>query len=191
MYNVYNPSEVFYLYDIFNQTTRLIGNEKELINFLAKAYTQEWYGGNYYYNTYFDNFACSQGDVIATTKWQFLDGMDRCINPKTYERSALSLWNKKYKNKQGNLDYRHWKKKHSTYKGVFRQTPVEGIHNYNGGPSSKKPLHIAHYWRMHGNPEYKEFNRGNRISIWHDPKRHVEKNWKSQRKHQWKEVKNM
>ena len=44
---------------------------------------------------------------------------------------------------------------------------------------------------MYANPEYKDFNRGSRkdypIGWWDDWYRSRERNWKSQRRHQWKE----
>lgn len=194
MYNVYNPSEVFYLYDILKERTSLIGNEKELIDFIAKAYKSWWSWDNSSSdacNTYLDDFACSQGDVTATTRWQFLDGMDRCINPKRYEKQAHALWIKKYKNSQVKRDYSYWHR-NKVYKGVFRQTPVEGLRKRRGGPSVSKPMHMAHIWRMWGNPECKEFNRGYCPDKWYEGReRSIERNWKSQRKHQWKEKKEM
>lgn len=193
MHNVYNPSNVFYLYNIREERMSLIGNEKELIDFIARAYKSwfDWGSSSDDHNTYLDDFACSQGDVTATTMWQFFDGFDRCINPKNYEKQAHALWVKKYKNKQVKHDYRYWHR-NKTYKGVFRETPVEGIHKWRGGPSVKKPLHMAHIWRMWANPEYEGFNRGWCPDKWYEGRpRCLEKNWKSQRKHQWKEKKEM
>ena len=110
MYNVYNASEVFYLYNIYEGKTSLIGNEKDLIEKIAAAYTSwwDWDSPKDYCNTFLDNFACSQGDVTATTKWQFFDGVGRIINPKIYEKQAHALWVKKYKQKQDKRDYRYW-----------------------------------------------------------------------------------
>ncbi len=195
MYNVYNASEVFYLYNLREERMALIGDEKDLIEKIAAAYTSWWDWGEPkdYYNTYLDEFACSQGDVTATTRWQFFDGAGRIINPKIYEKQAHALWVAKYKKKQDKRDYRYWHR-NKTYKGVFRETPVEGIHCRKGGPSVKKPLHIAHIWRMWANPEYEGFNRGWCPDKWYEGRpRCLEKNWKSQskRRHQWKEKKEM
>lgn len=193
MYNIYNASEVFYLYDIRKEKMSLIGDENDLINMIAAAYTSWWDWGSPkdYCNTYLDEFACSQGDVTAFTRWQFFDGFDRVINPKIYEKQAHALWVKKYKTKQDKRDYRYWNK-NKTYKGVFRQTPVSGLIRRHGGPYCKKPIHIAHIWRDWGNPEYDGFRRGYCPDKWYEGgARCNERNWKSQRKHQWKEKKEM
>lgn len=192
MYNVYNASEIFYLYDIYDGKTSLIGNEKDLIKKIAAAYTFWWDPLKDYHNTFLDNFACSQGDVIVTTRWQFFDGVGRVINPKIYEEQAYALWVKKYKKKQDKRDYRYWQK-NKIYKGVFRRTPVEGIHKWRGGPSVR-PRHIKHIKILYSIPEYKMFNRGSHKEIslgwWDDWHRCKNKNWKSQskRRHQWKET---
>ena len=191
MYNIYNASEVFYLYDIRKEKMSLIGDENDLINMIAAAYTSWWDWGSPkdYCNTYLDEFACSQGDVTAFTRWQFFDGFNRVINPKIYEKQAHALWVKKYKTKQDKRDYRYWNK-NKTYKGVFRQTPVSDLIRHHGGPYCKKPIHIAHIWRDWGNPEYDGFRRGYCPDKWYEGgARHNERNWKSQRKHQWKEKK--
>jgi hypothetical protein len=187
MYNIYNQSDSYYLYDIKYEKMSLIGNEWDLINFLAKAFEEDWLYG--ITNTYFVNFVCSQGDVKVTTRWQFFDGFDRCINPKIYEVKARELYLKKYKDKKRK---KYWIK-NQVYKGVFRRTPVENISSHKGGPYSKKPLHCGHLYKIQGNPEYKEFNRGDKIDPWFEGRhpRCVERNWKSQRKHQWKEMVNM
>lgn len=193
MYNIYNASEVFYLYDIRKEKMSLIGDENDLINMIATAYTSWWDWDSHkdYCNTYLDEFACSQGDVTAFTRWQFFDGFDRIINPKNYEKQAHALWVKKYKTKQDKRDYRYWNK-NKTYKGVFRQTPVSGLIRHHGGPYCKKPIHIAHIWRDWGNPEYDGFRRGYCPDKWYEGgARCNERNWKSQRKHQWKEKKEM
>lgn len=193
MYNIYNASEVFYLYDIRKEKMSLIGDENDLINMIAAAYTSwwDWDSPKDYCNTYLDEFACSQGDVTAFTRWQFFDGFDRIINPKIYEKQAHALWVRKYKTKQDKRDYRYWKK-NKTYKGVFRQTPVSGLIRRHGGPYCKKPIHIAHIWRDWGNPEYDGYRRGYCPDKWYEGgARHNERNWKSQRKHQWKEKKEM
>lgn len=187
MYNVYNASEIFYLYNLREERMSLIGDEKDLIEKIAAAYTSWWGSSKDYENTYLDEFACSEGDVDGFTRWQFFDGAGRIINLKIYEKQAHALWVAKYKNKQVKRDYRYWKK-NKTYKGVFRQTPVEGLIRRHGGPYCKKPIHIAHIWRDWGNPEYDRFRRGYCPDKWYEGGvRHNERNWKSQRRHQWKE----
>lgn len=77
MYNIYNASEVFYLYDIRKEKMSLIGDENDLIEMIAKAYTSWWDWGTPcdYHNTYLDEFACSQGDVTALQGGNFLMGL--------------------------------------------------------------------------------------------------------------------
>ena len=43
MYNVYNASEVFYLWDVNRQQLSLIGDEKDLIQLLAKCYKKGYW----------------------------------------------------------------------------------------------------------------------------------------------------
>lgn len=186
MINVYNEYEVFYLYEIQTETWSLIGNEKELIVFLAKGYYEFYnYCKTELRNRYFDNFGCNQNE---TDKWyQFFNGTDRCINPKIYEVDARNYFLKKLKGKSEQFSHRYVHK----YKGIFRRTPVEGIRKIRGGSSHKMPK-TKRIFAMYANPEYKDFNRGTKKLIpswWDDKFRHVEMNWKSQRKtrHQWKE----
>jgi hypothetical protein len=124
MYNIYNPSEVFYLWDVKRQQLSLIGNEKDLIRFLARHYRKKWYWDYELRNDILDNFGCN---VNETNKdWQIFDGMNRCINPKIYDREAYDLYLKYYKNPKEREDYRIWSIKNKTYKGEFRREPVEG-----------------------------------------------------------------
>lgn len=192
MYNIYNPSEVFYLWDVKRQQLSLIGNEKDLIHLLAKGYqrSQHLWEWNELKNNILDSFGCNVNETDK--EWQIFDGMDRCINPKIYEKEAYDLYLKYYKNKEKPL-YRVWSVRDKTYKGEFRREPVEGLIRRRGGPSCRNRK-TARLKRMYSNPEYEEFNRGSHkdIPIWWDDQkfRCCQRNWKSQRKHQWKEKKN-
>lgn len=187
MYNIYNKSECIYLWDAYTQKESLVGTEKDLIKLLARSYTY-WLGTDYS-NTYLDNFGCSPNET--NKRYQFFDGCGRCINPKIYEKDAWLLYLKKHKNSQVKTNYSYWRR-NKIYKGTFRRTPVEGISKWRGGPNVK-PRKVKPIQAMYANPEYKEFNRGSHKEVpdgwWDDWYRHVEKNWKSQRKtrHQWKE----
>lgn len=186
MYNVYNLSEVFYLWDIQKQELSLIGNEKDLIHLLAKHYRKNyslWDNDPPMLNEILNNFGCN---VNETNKlYQIFDGLDRCINPKVYEREAYQLYLKLYKNQK----YKEWSVKDKTYKGEFRKEPVAGLRRPHGGPSCKLRK-TARIKRMYANPEYKDFNRGSLKEIpkwWDDQKfRCRQRSWKSHRKHQWK-----
>lgn len=73
--------------------------------------------------------------------------------------------------------------------GVFRYDPVPYCRKHRGGPRVR-PRRIKHLKAMYDNPEYKGYNRGSKKDLplgwWDDWYRHNERNWKSQRKHQWK-----
>ena len=185
MYNIYNASEVFYIWDIENQRMSLIGDENDLIQHLARCYRVSWWCGSELINSIFESYACNINE--EGKKYQIFDGMDRCINPRIYEREARKLYLEVYKKKQQKQEYRKWVRK---YRGEFRREPVEGIHKWRGGPSysGRKVTHIK---KMYANPEYKGFNRGSRDEVpdwWDDCKpRCRQRSWKSHRKHQWKE----
>ena len=184
MTNVYNEYEVFYLWTIQDEKWSLIGDEQDLIKFLANGYNY-WSIGSEPENKYFDNFGCNLNETYK--KYQFFNGKDRCINPKDYEAEALKYFKEKIKGETGQYSYHYVHK----YKGTFRREPVEGIHKYRGG-SGHRPPKTKHIFAMYDNPEYKDYNRGTKKIIpswWDDKFRHVEMNWKSQRKtrHQWKE----
>lgn len=187
MYNIYNKSQAIFVYDFKTKKTELIGNEEELIKLIAKEY-HYILGSNEIANSYLEDFICSEGDIKPTTRWWFFDGEKRTINPKNYEQEAYSLYLNKYKDKEKFEDYRYWRK-NKTYKGIFRKTPVSNLATRRGGPYEKKPFHF--FKRIYApfcNPEYKGFNRKGRPDLWWDVKdRCVERNWKSQRKHQYKE----
>lgn len=185
MYNIYNASEVFYIWDIENQTMSLIGDENDLIHHLARCYRVSWWCGSELINSIFESYACNINE--EGKKYQIFDGMDRCINPRIYEREARKLYLEVYKKKQQKQEYRRWIRK---YCGEFRREPVEGIHKWRGGPSCRGRK-VTHLKKMYANPEYKEFNRGSRDEVpdwWDDCKfRCRQRSWKSHRKHQWKE----
>lgn len=192
MYNVYNASEVFYLYDIQKKENFFIGNEKDFIDFLARGYKGGYYcyrwipDEKYVFNTYFETFACSPNEIDEFTKWQFFDGMNRCINPKLYEKEAYKLYLSKYKGKD-KYNPKKWRK-NKVYKGIFRRTPVGGTgkgHGYYAYGKTRYRHKIADFLI----PEYKEYKRGDHMSGWDyvEDIKYPEKNWKSQgkRRHQW------
>lgn len=194
MYNVYNASEVFYLYDIQNKKVSLIGKEKDFVDFLAKGYKGGYYcydiwmpDEKYTFNTYFETFSCSPNEIDEFTKWQFFDGIGRCINPKLYEKEAYRLYLSKYKGKVKYNSKKWYKNK--VYKGIFRRTPVERTgknwFHYSGYRNVRYKHKIADFLI----PEYRNYKRGDYVGGWDyaESRRHTEKSWKSQgkRRHQW------
>lgn len=190
MYNVYNKSEIYYFWNIDTQQKYLIGNEKELVHWLAKQYRPDVWCGSELHNDTLDSFACHENDLKYGKHCQILDGFDRCINPKIYEREARLLYLNYYKHKMVRSDYFYWRKNNVNY--VFRYDPVPRTYKRKGGPCVR-PRRIKSLKQMYANPEYKEFNRGSHKDVpdgwWDDWYRCNQKSWKKQskRRHQWKE----
>lgn len=186
MYNVYNPGEAFYLWDINNQKMSFIGNEKELILFLSRGFRYD-YIYEILRNTYFEKFVLSQSEYDNSyyeKRWQFFDGFNRIIDIRIYKNEAFILYKRRGRRRKYCSIQNH------KYKGSFRKEPVEGIHKYKG--SYVKPRRIKAAVSVYFNPEYKGFNRGSKKDYpgWYDDfSRHIEKSWKrqSKRRHQWKE----
>lgn len=181
MYNVYNASEVIYLKDLRNGSIRLIGNEKDLIHFLAKEFQRsktnhindKWgnnylnkfvclekdycYNGPYYYNHYEELYD------YADKYYLFFDGVGRHINPMLYRKTAWELYNKKYKNVK---EKTWWDFPMTPGKDFRNGLPIKGIHKrkYHRPrmPRYKQRLLIQ------TTKEYKEFNRGDKEYFWDD-----------------------
>ena len=192
MYNIYNKSNVYYVWIISKQKECLIGDENDLIHYLAKNYHPAW---DWWYfdkkpkkwrNPILDTFACNINE--QGKEYQIFDGYGRCINPKTYEKEAFRLFLEQYKDKKEKY---YWQKNYKNM-GIFRYDPVPYSGKRRGGPSVR-PRKIKHLHAMYLNPEYKEYNRGSRSDIpegwWDDWYRCRQKSWKSQskRRHRWKE----
>lgn len=196
MYNVYNKSDVYYLWNISKQKEYLIGDENDLIHMIAKNYRPSWgfwdwddshnLHCGHWANSILNSFACNVNE--ADKQYQIFDGYGRCINPKIYEREAFQLFLSKYKDKK----QKYYWSKYNNYKYIYRYDPIRYTGKRSGGPSVR-PRRIMPAKRMYANPEYKEFNRGSHKDLpdgwWDDWYRHREKNWKKHRKHQWKEKK--
>ena len=63
MYNVYNKSESIFLWDAVKGKEYFIGNEKDLITFIAKAYRRTWAFDTQEANTYLDDFYCNNSNI--------------------------------------------------------------------------------------------------------------------------------
>ena len=195
MYNIYNKSNVFYLWKASEQKEYLVGDERDLIHLIAKNYRPvfDWWDWLYdkpevrkWRNPLLDSFACNVNEIGK--EFQFFDGFGRCINPQLYEKEAFRVFTECYKDKK---QYFYWRKNYKN-KGVFRYDPVPYTSKYKGGPGHSH-RRIKHLKQMYANPEYKEFNRGSHKEVpegwWDDWSRCRQKNWKKHRKHQWKEKK--
>lgn len=186
MYNVYNASNVYFLWDIEKQQKSLIGDENDLIHFIAKCYKYDYNYGYYLHNPLLNSYACNANETDK--RYQIFDGMDRCINPRIYEREARLLYLNHYKKLVNYYQY-SWRKNNKNT-GRFRYDPVPHTRNYRIGGPTVKHRRVKHLKQMYANPEYKEFNRGSHKDVpdgwWDDWYRHVERNWKRQRKTQWK-----
>lgn len=178
MYVIEKPKDEIYCY-YFNRfhlrliIKRVAENEKEFIIFLAKGFKRDIWG--LLYN--------------KRMEYQYYDGYNRNIDPRIYYKTAHLLWVEKYKNLPEE-DWLNKRDRQKTYKGEFRKEPVEGIRKRRGGPYCR-PRRLRGIAAMYANPEYKDFNRGSRKDYpegwWDDWYRSRERNWKSQRRHQWKE----
>ena len=183
MYNIEKNDKIYVgYYDTWRPKYHIkkLGNEKDLICVLAFGFENKidvW-----------GNEAINHNSRMSYDYW---DGYNRIITPQSYKIDAWIYYNNFIKNKKVKKNYSYWRK-NQIYKGTFRRTPVEGISKWRGGPSTK-PRRIKQIQAMYANPEYKKFNRGSHKNIsdgwWDDWYRSVERNWKSQRKHQWKEKK--
>lgn len=194
MYNVYNKSDVFFVWDISQQKEYLIGTEKDLIHYIAKRFRPDMIWGwdtkpirNKWKNDILDSFACNINEKGKL--FQIFDGYGRCINPQIYDKKAFSVFIEEYKDKKPKF---YLRKNHNN-KSIFRYDPVPFVHCYRGG-SYQSYRKIKHLKQMYANPEYKEFNRGSHKDVpdgwWDDfPPRCNQRSWKKHRKHQWKEKK--
>lgn len=185
MYQIENKSDIFVEHCIgFCRTNKIdrIGTEQNLIVYLANGFR------------HFSNYlGWDEGYNNSRFAEHFFDGYGRDINGYAYKKDAWKYYCQyiRCKDNEVKKNYFYWSKS-KTYKGIFRRTPVEGIHKIRGGPSTR-PRRIKQIKAMYANPEYKEFNRGSHKEVpdgwWEDWYRCKEKNWKSQskRRHQWKE----
>lgn len=183
MYNIINESDIIYVYSYRRQRFIFSGVEKDLIKFLATTWRKSYsiFDEKSYYSSFLEDY--NEGYYIA------YDNMYRLYNLNNYKHQSYVMFQQNFHQQVETKN--SYCVKNKKYTGIYRQTPVEGIHKTRGGPSRKKPR-TKHIFMMYDNPEYKEFNRGSKKLVpswWDDSFRHVDKCWKSQRKarHQWKE----
>ena len=183
MYNIENKSNIYYLWNIQTQTESKIGDYNAVVRFIASRYREKLWIDWYYNpvsNAILDSYGCNKND--GDKNYQIYDGLGRTINPRIFEKEAWALYKKGIPEKT--YSYRNHKNT-----GVFRYDPVPRSRKRRGGPSVR-PRRLKHLKAMYANPEYKGYNRGSSkdypLGWWDDWYRKRERNWKSQRKHQWK-----
>ena len=186
MYKIENYDEIYVIYKprpLYSWDNKIkieiFKTEKELISFLAHGYLEKF--KLHFYSLVDIN--CN--DMF---NYEYYDGFGRRIEPYIYRKDAWIYYTEHLKKSVNNNNYNRKKRvKKKTYHGKFRETPVSGTGKWKKGKSSSTPKY-KHIRMMYDNPEYKMFNRGNSSFYPCGKYRHIERNWKSQRKHQWKET---
>ena len=86
MYNVFNKSDVFFLYDFSTQQNQLIGNRNDLIKFIVKGYKFNCWNENRLENKYFAEVNMGNDIYYFTkeTKIKCEDGTYQYIEEKCY-----------------------------------------------------------------------------------------------------------
>jgi hypothetical protein len=205
--NTYDLSDVIYMYDYRNNATSLVGNHEDLIKLIAKGYRRSE-GLNTAINTILDNNTCIWNDLgklqgmnYETKNYIFYDGYNRVINVNNYEAEAkeyikknmggyireLSFYDVLFR--EGRWNRRYKRRNVNTY--TFRYDPVPFTHCHKGGRYMAAPR-VKSWKKLYLDPEYRPYTRGSLDDIptwWDDKVRRNERNWKSQRKTQYKSVK--
>ena len=193
MYKIENHDEIYVSYRPYSWSNKMrieiFKSEKELISFLARGYLDT-------YKRYL-NFDVSPVlyDNNYRFEYEYYDGFGRRIEPRIYKIDAWIYFCEHLKKNINKNKERNWKKyaKNKPYNGEFRKNPVyrtgkrKCIGSHAKNPRTKRII------MMYSNPEYKGFNRGCKpdypyFAYWEHPYRNTQRNWKSQRKHQWKET---
>jgi hypothetical protein len=177
--------------------TEKIGSEQNLIKFIAHRFFGYIIGRDSNIasleadpNTVIYGDHCYSKEQNIGINYQYYYADKRSIDINNYLDDAWDYFLKNILNENWVKNEHLIKPFIKVYKGTFRRAPVEGIHNYNGGPRIRS-RHIRQLKAMYANPEYKGFNRGSKKDLpdgwWDDWTRSVERNWKSQTKHrhQW------
>lgn len=210
MVNVYNLSEVIYVYSCSADKSILVGNRDELIKFLARnyKYINDWIvpvaeadrktGRSHWSNCYIDSFTCNWNELSSIKNYIFYDGYDRIINPLNFDTEAFEYFSNVMKHKeyyrytwQGDFARKYKNKAFRPgYNYKFRSGPVPFVHCCKGGPFNKG-IRKHGTLRMCADTEYGIYMRkaAGDFPYWTECReRHNEKNWKSQRKRQYKGV---
>ena len=192
MYTITNHDEIYVEYiDPYwphKHKLQILKNEKQLIAFIARGYTDTFHR---LHREWFLSLYSLKSNYNDRFKYKYIDGYGRIIDPYIYKKDAWLYYCKYLKNSASNGCNHKKRVKNRPYSGEFRRTPVPGTGKCKGGPYSKRPR-TKRIAAMYGNPEFKKYNRGCKqnyscFNCWESPHRCNERNWKSQRKHQWKE----
>lgn len=209
MVNVYNLSEVIYIYSYSDGKSILVGNRDDMIRFLARnyKYINDWilpvaepdrkHGRSHWKNCYMDQFTCNWSDLSSIKNYIFYDGYDRIINPLIFDSEAFRYFANVMNYRefyrytwQGDFKKRYNSKKSHKEQFKFREGPVPYVHCAKGGPFCKG-VRKHRSLKMYADPEYRKYirNAAEDFPYWTECReRRNEKNWKSQRKRQYKSV---
>lgn len=206
MYNVYNKSEIFYMYSFDKDETVLIGDKQDLLLFLSKGFRLKpsfiLFEQNYkrkdtlnnYNNEYFDNINMGNDTYCVKTffnmdfysieyipqKYLFSDGYGRIIDVRDFRQEAFSVYLEEL-NKPFRFNFRR-------YYG-FNRTRSHSKYSWkNKFPGNRNCVRRLDSM-FKRDPDFKDYNF-KRIEDannpypdwWDDASRRVEGNWKSQYK---------
>lgn len=198
MYNVYSFSESIFMYDAVAGVSQFIGDEKDLIKFLSTGYRVYWNmwdsmlindENEKKLNFYFCHSTCNvheltndRGDGDYLYKWFiFYDNEGRIINPFNFRREVRDYFLNKKENTDKKAVFKECKR--------YRREPISGIHKRKKYRNFRK-IKSSSVRRIYADPEQKEFKKGKDkviTSVFYDAVyRTIERNWKSQRKTQYK-----
>jgi hypothetical protein len=195
LYNTYDYSDSYYLYDFRKESMQFIGNYNDFIKFLAKGYEIRWLPDEcgWYdwreYNKYLTYYTCDVNESYPNMRY-FLFMRDKSvINPSIYQeevKKCAEAMQLEAKTMYGV----GWHK--PLYYFKYRKGPVPNTACYRGG-CSQKSARVKSILISKTDPEYKEFHRTFKSRkrpvpvCWDDRFRRPQRSWKEQRKTQYKE----
>ena len=114
MYNVYNKSDVFYLYTFSKNQTHLIGNKEDLIKFISRAFSTSYWDRTLA-NKYFDNINMGNDIyyvkketkvlnedetyqyiyeyIVNSKEYMFFDGYNRIVDVRNFKEECIKYFN--------------------------------------------------------------------------------------------------
>lgn len=200
MYNIYNKSNIFYLYDFFKNKTYFIGNKLDLLKILAKAFKIfDYNDSETWFNEYLDDINMGKdfsnyrkislstdnnGNsfflekiIIENKRYLFFDGFDRIIDIRIYKDDAIKCL------KNDKIEYKYIPK---YKKRQYRKIHSGNCKNHKGTNCLRQLKKLNSMFEF--DEELKSFHfkklGDSFISYpWYDDRiRRVESNWKSQYK---------
>jgi hypothetical protein len=176
MYNVYNPSNIFYLYDLYNNSYSFIGDRNEFILFLSRKVCTYGYWDSSRWNLEIlgqQNLTGNDCYVVSEClsylrQYTFYDGYGRIINISDYKDEVYEFHrNYIYKFKRKNWLHCPSHKRHCSY-------------------SSRNNASSLHRNLIQDTiPEYRDYirKRDIRNPLYDDKIRRISCCWKDQYKH--------